>query len=201
MMIPVTLDWQRDAEGYRLENMGRYGKVIVRNGGKWIATTPLAEHEMLYAEFAGVRTPEHLRAFANRHGYLSHAEATGGAAFYQTESGGLVSRDDGYSGEKVGDLLEAAHLVRQVMIAENSGKKSIALKDARTVQGRTKFKWGTGHGNGQRAGELSGRAAPQRHRSPSRRPQHAPRWGRFLMTMASRASKRRLGNEDISNPT
>src|ERR1039458_1743187 len=134
-MIPVTLNRQRDAAGSRLEDMGRYGKAIVRNGGKWIPTTPLAEHEMLYAEFAGIRTPEHLLAFANRHGYLSHTETTGGGAFYQTETGGFVQRDDGYSGEKVEDLLEAAHLVRQVMIAENSGKKSIALKDARSLTG------------------------------------------------------------------
>jgi hypothetical protein len=132
-MIPVVLNWQRDAAGYRLEDMGRYGKTIVRNGGKWIATAPLAENEMLYAEFAGVKTPEHLLAFANRYGYLSHTETPGCVAFYHTESGGLVSRDDGYSGEKVEDLLEAAHLVRQVMIAENSGRKSIPLKDARTL--------------------------------------------------------------------
>src|SRR5665213_3739429 len=84
---------------------------------------------MLYAEFAGVETPERLLEFANRYGYLSHVETASGGAFYETESGDLVARDDGYSGEKVEDLLEASHLIRQVMKAINSGKKSIPLKD------------------------------------------------------------------------
>lgn len=129
-MIPVTLNWRRDASGYRLADMGRYGQTIVRNGGEWIETTPLVKNEMLYAEFAGVRTPEHLLAFANRYGYLTDANVMGGGSFYPTDTGDFISRDDGYSGEKVEDLLEAAHLVRQVMKAENSGKKSIPRKDA-----------------------------------------------------------------------
>ena len=85
---------------------------------------------MLYAEFAGVKTPGHLLAFANRHGYLTHANTSSGGGFYLTDTGFRLSQDDGYSGEKVEDLLAAAHLVRQVMKAENSGKKSIPLKDA-----------------------------------------------------------------------
>ncbi|WOH47548.1 hypothetical protein [Bradyrhizobium sp. sBnM-33] len=129
-MIPVMLNWRRDALGYRLADMGRYGQTIIRNGGEWIQTTPLVKNEMLYAEFAGVRSPEHVLNFANRHGYLAHEDTPSGGSFYPTDTGGVVSRDDGYSGEKVEDILEAARLVRQVMKAENSGKKSIPLKDA-----------------------------------------------------------------------
>src|SRR4051794_18342317 len=113
-MFSVILDWGRDAAGYRFAEAGAYGQTIVRNGGEWTETTPLVENEMLYAEFAGVKTPERLLAFANRYGYLKHQKTAGGTAFYQTEAGDFVTRDDGYSGEKVEDLLEAAHLVRQV---------------------------------------------------------------------------------------
>ena len=42
-MFLIALDWQLDSKGYELADAGeRYGQVIVRNGGKWIATQPLA---------------------------------------------------------------------------------------------------------------------------------------------------------------
>lgn len=133
-MIPVTLNWKRDALGYRLEDMGRYGQTIIRNGGELIDTKPLTENELLYAQFAGIRTPNQLVAFANRYGYLQHRTTAGANAFYLTETGGFVKRDEGFSGERVEILLEAARLVRLVMAAENSGKK-IPLKDARILTG------------------------------------------------------------------
>ena len=55
-MIPVLLNWQRDADGYHLEEMGRYGKSLLRNGGPLIPSLPLADNDLLYAEFAGVKT-------------------------------------------------------------------------------------------------------------------------------------------------
>lgn len=131
-MILVALKWRRDAAGYRLEDTGPYGQSIVRNGGESVQTEPLADNKTLYAEFAGIETPERLLAFANRYGYLEHLETSTGGAFYQTDTGDLVKRDDGYDGELVSDGLEAAYLVRQVMIALNSGKK-LKVADAREL--------------------------------------------------------------------
>jgi hypothetical protein len=126
-MFSIGLDWQRDAKGYRRADMGRYGQSIVRNGGEWISTQPLIKGDMLYAEFAGIRTAEQLLNFVNRYGFLTSALGSSGAAIDPVT---LKLRDEGYEGELVDEFLEKARLVALVMKAENAGRKSLPSKDS-----------------------------------------------------------------------
>src|ERR1700732_4501751 len=115
-MFSIGLDWQRDAKGYRLADMGRYGQSVVRNGGEWIQTQPLTKGDMLYAEFAGIKTAEKLLNFVNGYGFLTNACGPSGGAIDPVT---WKTKDDGYEGELVGELLENARLVALVMKAEN----------------------------------------------------------------------------------
>jgi hypothetical protein len=136
-MIPIHLKWHRDVAGYRIIPAGGHGESIVRNGGELIPCDPTATDEMLYANFAGLKTGEELLQFVNRHGLLNDS---GGHSFGQTydgELGGGSFRpvEDGHDGELVRAHLESARLIRQVLKAENSGKKSIPTEDGRTLAG------------------------------------------------------------------
>lgn len=124
-MVPFSLNWRRDADGYRIENFERYGKSVVRNGGELLPCQPIAENEMLYAEFAGVKTPEQLLEFVNNYGLLDHsADAIGGQRFKGEFSKDWGPADDGYEGELVADHLDSARLIRDVLDAENRGNTS-----------------------------------------------------------------------------
>jgi hypothetical protein len=125
-MFSIGLDWRRDAKGYRLADMGRYGQSIVRNGGEWIQTQPLAKGDLLYAEFAGIKTAEQLLNFVNRYGFLASGFTFGGSIDPTT----LKPKDDGHEGELVNEHLENARLVRLVMKAENAGRRSLPAKDS-----------------------------------------------------------------------
>jgi hypothetical protein len=123
-MFLIALDWQLDSKGYELADAGeRYGQVIVRNGGKWIATQPLAgKFDMHYAEFAGIETANDLKRFVNKYGYLKSARAWGGASA-RFEDDSFVFLDEGHDGERVDEHLEAARLMRLVIRTNNAGRK------------------------------------------------------------------------------
>ncbi|MGC1298951.1 MAG: hypothetical protein WA869_28335, partial [Alloacidobacterium sp.] len=113
-MIPVQLKWQVDKAGYRIMPAGRHGESVVRNGGELIPCDP-AKNEMLYAEFAGLKTGEQLLKFINRYGLLNNAA---GYSFGQTYKVDLGDRsfgptDDGYDGELVRDHLASARLIHR----------------------------------------------------------------------------------------
>jgi hypothetical protein len=131
-MFSIGLDWQRDAEGYRRADMGRHGQSIVRNGGKWISTQPLVKGDMLYAEFAGIKTAEQVLNFVNRYGFLISAFGRFGGAIDPVT---LKLRDEGYEGELVDEHLKNARLVRLIMKAENAGRKSLSSKDSLALSG------------------------------------------------------------------
>ena len=67
-MITISLDWFRDPGGYRIEKLDSSESFLVGISGNSIRSQPLAENEMLYAEFAGIRTAEDLLEFANKYG-------------------------------------------------------------------------------------------------------------------------------------
>lgn len=115
-MLPISLEWARYEGGCRIENAGRYGKVVVSNGGDLVPSQPIKDNDLLYAEFAGLRTAEHVLAFVNRHGFLVSTTPYGAAAFNPETEQFL---DDGYSGERIADHLASADLIRRVLRAEN----------------------------------------------------------------------------------
>ncbi len=136
-MIPIHLKWQRDVAGYRVAPAGQHGESIVRNGGDLVPCDPTTGNDMLYAEFAGLKTGQQLLKFVNRHGLLNNAAGHSIGQTYDGNfgDGSFRPKDDGYDGELVRDHLEAARLIRQVLKAENSGKKSIPIEDCRTLAG------------------------------------------------------------------
>jgi len=132
-MISIGLNWERDAEGYELDDAGRFGKVIVSKGGKWIETKPFAgKFDMHYSKFANVKTPDDLKEFVNEYGYLKSMRALGGQTI-SLKSEGLVLGKESYDGERVDEHLEAARLVGLVMQAHNDGRKYFPLKLSRLL--------------------------------------------------------------------
>lgn len=79
------LDWQRDRDGYRIEEPipappGRSSilvsgseSMIVRNGGKLLGTEPL-NYPGMWREFAACKTPDDALAFVAKYGFLSRAD-------------------------------------------------------------------------------------------------------------------------------
>jgi hypothetical protein len=123
-MFSIGLNWERNSKGYKLVDGGRrFGRVIVDNGGEWIATQPFAgKFDMHYAEFAATESDDQLLKFVNKYGFLEEKRASGGGAM-RFENGKLVVLDDEYYGERVSELLEAARLMRLIMHAHNKGRK------------------------------------------------------------------------------
>ena len=135
-MVPISLAWQRDADGYRIETFARYGKSLVRKGGELIRCQP-AENEMLYAEFAGVKTPEGLLKFVDKYGLLNASSGfTAGQAFTSEFPKVIQPTDDGYEGELVEDHLKSASLIDDVLRAENRGNALARRKAYRSLAER-----------------------------------------------------------------
>lgn len=114
-MLPISLEWARYADGCRIEGAGRYGNVIVSNGGDLVPCEPIVGNDLLYAQFAGLHKEEDLLAFVNQYGFLDSMQPLGTDVYNRT--GQRV--DSGYPGERVKDRLVRADLIRRVLRAEN----------------------------------------------------------------------------------
>jgi hypothetical protein len=88
----------------------------VSNGGDLVPCEPTRDNDLLYAEFAGLHTAEHVLAFVNQHGFLTSIKPYGGVSVNAETCEPL---DDGYSGEQISEHLESAALIRRVLRAEN----------------------------------------------------------------------------------
>lgn len=139
-MTPISLDWFRDPEGYRVERMEGSVDFLVGISDRAVPSKPIADNEMLYAEFAGLRTPGELLNFANKYGpptghppihYLALDESrsppprSGRGAHALWDSVVIPEHAEAkISRSPVQDHLRHAQLIRRVLESEHHGRKS-----------------------------------------------------------------------------
>ena len=124
--FPIVLEWKRDFKGYRLEDRGKYGTWVVREGGKLIDTKPLKDSPRLSVLFSKVDTPEKLLQFVRKFGFLDATDPSVGF-FKNNELGDLELIDSAPSiaGERVDTYIHLAVVFREIMAQAQRGLRRV----------------------------------------------------------------------------
>jgi hypothetical protein len=125
--LPIVLKWKRDSKGYRLDNRGKYGVWIVREGGAMIDTDPLTEESTLFVRFGNINQQQEALKFIKRYGFLRDADPRATTHFHLSKAGELALDESApsISGEQVENILEWARLFREVMLQAPRGWNSV----------------------------------------------------------------------------
>jgi hypothetical protein len=159
--LPIHLEWHLDLKGYRLVEHGKYGSVIVANGGKLKHTRPLDGIDGLFKVFSNVRTPDGLLKFVEVHGLLhNHSYKAPWMTVVLEKSAREHSPLGRYSRllsrssveapklERVSDHLETAALFRRIMLQAKKGwrhvPQSLALELSTRFSGKSLGQIGLG---------------------------------------------------------
>jgi hypothetical protein len=116
-MLEISLAWQKDSAGYRINDYGKYGSTVVGKGGALVATRPLHKNDMVFLAFSKIKSQPDLLEFVHHYGLLEQPsyDETFGRTFVDAKTLTPIKSRPVIYGEYVNDHLETARFFRDLL--------------------------------------------------------------------------------------